>query len=88
MLHVINKAVVWENGFVKELLVALKLTFSQFIYLFIFFYTEVNQRGFTSSCILILQINHPLPLLSLTYLKCFPEARVALVPLPEEPSLS
>lgn len=33
MLHVINKAVVWENGFVKELLVALKLTFSQFIYL-------------------------------------------------------
>lgn len=86
MLHVINKAVVWENGFVKELLVALKLTFSQCIYLF--FYTEVNQRGFTSSCILILQINHPLPLLSLTYLKCFPEARVALVPLPEEPSLS
>lgn len=85
MPHVINKAVVWENGFVKELLVALKLTFSQFIYLF---YTEVNQRGFTSSCILILQINHPLPLLSLTYLKCFPEARVALVPLPEEPSLS
>lgn len=44
MLHVINKAVVWENGFVKELLVALKLTFSQFIYLFIYFYTEVNQR--------------------------------------------
>lgn len=85
MPHVINKAVVWENGFVKELLVALKLTFSQFIYLF---YTEINQRGFTSSCILILQINHPLPLLSLTYLKCFPEARVALVPLPEEPSLS
>lgn len=86
MLHVINKAVVWENGFVKELLVALKLTFSQCIYLF--FYTEVNQRRFTSSCILILQINHPLPPLSLTYLKCFPEARVALVPLPEEPSLS
>lgn len=36
MLHVINKAVVWGNGFVKELLVALKLTFSQFIYLLFF----------------------------------------------------
>lgn len=40
MLHVINKAVVWENGFVKELLVALKLTFSQFIYLFIYFFIQ------------------------------------------------
>lgn len=37
MPHVINKAVVWENGFVKELLVALKLTFSEFIYLFILY---------------------------------------------------
>lgn len=44
MLHVINKAVVWENGFVKELLVALKLTFSQFIYLFIFLYRSKSER--------------------------------------------
>lgn len=41
MLHVINKAVVWENGFVKELLVALKLTFSQFIY---FLYRSKSER--------------------------------------------
>lgn len=50
--------------------------------------TKSEERLLSPTHLLILQINQPLPVPSLTYLKCVPEARLALVPLPVEPSLS
>ena len=50
--------------------------------------SKSGKNPLSSSCLLIPQINHLLPLPSLIYLKYVPQAGVALVPLPAESSLN